>query len=334
MNVKILEINKHRNETTFRPYISAWEEFQRNGIRFIESEKDADFYFVGQASILDKKLSLQESADNGLRFLKELDKPFVVFDGQDSSSLMGTWDTIKWFSGIKCIKNVLLKDYSEYSVRHPNGRWFWGNSSDGYALKEESISELNSVLIPGSTNWLNTYGNAFPYQFNKNKKYDVAILIGLSKDNYEHGQNTTDYYNESRLNLFAASKNLKCNVITTEKTGKLNRNEYLKVLWESKFCVSPFGFGEVNIREIESLMMGTPIIKPDISKVLTHPNIFGEGLSVTCKHDYSDLVEIVDTLLPDYDKIAEPMIKNQYESYQKQSSAETLVSRTIRDILT
>lgn len=335
MNIKILELEKHRNETTFRPYLAAKNEFEENGIFFVDSMRDADVFFVGQASIIDKKLPLQESAMKGVSFLKELDKPYIVFDGQDSSSLIGVWDACKWFSGIKCVKNVILKDLNDYGKRYPNGRWFWGRTTDGYSLTEESVKELNSFLIPGSTNWLNTYGNKFPLQkINRNKKYDVAILIGLSKDGTEHGFNNADYYNESRLNLFEVAKRLKCKVITTEKTGKLDRQKYLETLWDSKFCISPFGFGEVNIREIEALMVGSVIIKPSIENVTTTPNIFGEGMSVTCKADYSDLPELIDELLPKYYDIAEDMIQNQYATFKFESADSTLVARTIKSVLT
>lgn len=334
MNVKILELNKHRNETTFRPYLAAQSEFEKNGIFFVESEKDADIFFVGQASIIDKKLPLQESSIMGVNFMKELDKPFIVFDGQDSSSLIGVWDACKWFSGIKCVKNVMMKDLNGYGKRYPNGRWFWGESNDGYNLTEESVKELGSFLIPGATNWLNTYGNKFPLQrVNRNKKYDVAILIGLSKENSEHGFSGTDYYNESRLNLFEAAKKLKCKVITTEKTGKLDRQKYLETLWDSKFCISPFGFGEVNIREIEALMMGSVTVKPSIENVLTTPNIYGEGMSITCKYDYSDLPDLMDELLPKYYDFAEEMIENQYAKFKFEAADSTLVARTIKGIL-
>lgn len=334
MNIKILELDKHRNETTFRPYISARAEFEKNGVFFVESESDADVFFVGQASFLDKKRSLQESVDYGINFLKNLDKPFILFDGQDSSSVIGTWDICKCFSGIKCVKNVILKNIDDYSIRYPNGRWFWGESIDGYALNKDSIPELKSILIPGATNWLNTYGNTFPLKkINQNKKYDVAILIGLSNENYEHQIKVSEFYNDSRLTLFDVARKLKCNVVTTEKTGKLDRQSYLKTLWDSKFCISPFGYGEVNIREIEALMMGAVVIKPSIGGVITTPNIFGEGMTVTCRYDYSDLPSILEELLPKYYDFAEEMISAQYAKFKYESSNSTLVTKTINSVL-
>jgi hypothetical protein len=335
MKIHIAELNKHRNETTFRPYLAAAGELARHGIQFVNDEYAADVVFVGQASIIDKKKSLEESARNGLAFLKNINRPFVVFDGQDSSSLIGTWDVCKNYSGLKLVKNVILNSTEDYKNKYENGRWFWGKSecgNGGYGI--DDVESLKDSLILSGVNWLNTYGNGFSFNgVNKQKKYDVAIMIGISPENYEHGIRTDDLYNESRKNLFGAAKNLKCRVVTTEKTGKLNRNEYLDVLHNSKFCISPFGYGEINIREIESLMTGTVIIKPSISNVMTKPWIYGDGMSLTCKPDYSDLVEMVETYLSDYYNFAEGMLYEQHKRFQMDASNEAVAEHLIVKVL-
>ena len=58
MKIKILELDKHRNETTFRPYIYSSNAFREYGVEFVDDAREADIYFVGQASIIDKKLAL------------------------------------------------------------------------------------------------------------------------------------------------------------------------------------------------------------------------------------------------------------------------------------
>lgn len=335
MKIQIAELNKHRNETTFRPYLAAADELARRGIQFVNDESAADVVFVGQASIIDKKKSLEESARNGLEFLKNINRPFVVFDGQDSSSLIGTWDVCKNYSGLKLVKNVILDSIEDYRNKYENGRWFWGKSecaAGGYGVVD--VESLRESLILSGVNWLNTYGNKFPFNgVNKQKKYDVAIMIGLSPENYEHSSRTDDLYNDSRRNLFSAAKNLKCRVVTTETTGKLDRNKYLDVLYNSKFCISPFGYGEVNIREIEALMMGTVIIKPSISNVVTKPWIYGDGMSLTCKPDYSDLTEIVETHLPGYYNFAEGMLYEQYRRFKLEASDEAIAEHLIVKVL-
>ena len=64
IKIKLLEYNLHRNETTFRYYLENQDLFREVGIDFTTSD-DYDIAFVGQASIIDKKLSIDESIDKG-----------------------------------------------------------------------------------------------------------------------------------------------------------------------------------------------------------------------------------------------------------------------------
>jgi hypothetical protein len=335
MKIKILELDKHRNETTFRPYIYSSNAFREYGVEFVEDNSKADIYFVGQASIIDKKLPLNQSVENGVKFLSELDKPYILFDGQDSSTLMGVWDVFKQLPGIKLAKNVIHKNKESYLNPHPNGRWFWGEDVNGYKLDKSDLSLLNDKLVSSGTNWLNTYGFGFKWnQIKPNKKYDVAVLIGLSKENYEHGIRTDGYYNQSRLKLFEEVNKLKCKVVTTEKTGKLNKEEYFKVLEDSKFCISPFGYGEVNIREIECLLTGTVIIKPSIPNVKTGPYIYNKDSSCfNCNSDFSDINQIIEGALDDYNSISELMISNQRKTFDEMGSPEYIVQHVVKNII-
>ena len=65
IKIKLYELDKHRNETTFRPFLKARDIFEEVGILFTNSD-DYDYAWVAQASIIDKKKSLKESVENGL----------------------------------------------------------------------------------------------------------------------------------------------------------------------------------------------------------------------------------------------------------------------------
>ena len=328
MKIKILELDKHRNETTFRPYLQIQQEFANYNVFFTENDNDADVYFVGQASVIDKKKSFEESVELGVNFLSTLDKPYVLFDGQDSSSLMGIWDVFKEVQGLKLVKNVILKDVNQYSIPYPSGRWFWGESEDGYSIPHEDINSLSEFLVESGTNWLNTYGNGFSWKdLNPLKTYDVCVLIGLSDENYEYGIKVDQYYNELRQKLFNEVNKLSYKCITTEQTGKLDKQKYFDILSDSRFCISPFGYGEINIREIECLFAGTDIIKPDITNVQTTPNIYGNKFSYTCKDDFSDIREIIDENLE-----SEFLCKRQRDSFNRQSTPNTIVQNLIHNI--
>ena len=331
MKIQILELEKHRNETTFRPYLSAIQTFNEYGIEFVN--ENPDMYWVGQASVVNKKVSLQESVDRGCKFLENLDAPYVLFDGQDSSSLMGVWDVFSKVPGFKLAKNVVLKDYSAYTKKFPNGRWFWGENDNGYSVSSTDLELLNERLVHSGTNWLNTFGNKMEFaKINKNKKHDVAVLIGLCPENYEHGNRVDEYYNGPRRKLFEEVKKLDCNVITTEVTGKLDKQKYMQTLYDSKLCISPFGYGEVNIREVECIVAGTPTIKPNIECVKSTPFIYGDGFTLDCKSDFSDLKDIVGFALSNYEYSID-LLNHQRDVFYHKSADNYIVNHVIKNIL-
>ena len=91
IKVKLLESDIHRNETSFRYYQFNNNLFKKVGIEFTDSDS-YDYVMVGQASIIDKKLSLEESVNKGLEFLSKITGDYIIFDGQDSTTLIGTFD--------------------------------------------------------------------------------------------------------------------------------------------------------------------------------------------------------------------------------------------------
>ena len=94
IKIKLLEKDIHRNETTFRPFLFAQDLFREAGIEFTDSD-DYDFAWVGQASIIDKKKPLQDSIARGLEFITEITGDYMIVDGQDSTSLIGTIDVFR-----------------------------------------------------------------------------------------------------------------------------------------------------------------------------------------------------------------------------------------------
>lgn len=332
MKIQILELEKHRNETTFRPYLNAIQTFKEYDIEFVN--KNPDIYWVGQASVVNKKVSLQESIEMGYMFLKNLDAPYILFDGQDSSSLMAVWDVFKKIPGLKLAKNVVLKDYSSYFKKFRNGRWFWGEDETGYNISSSDIELLNERLVSSGTNWLNTFGNKLDFiKINKNKKYDVAVLVGLCPENYEHNNRVDDYYNSPRKKLFEEVNKLNCNVITTEITGKLDKQTYMQTLYDSKLCISPFGYGEINIREVECIIVGTPVVKPNIDIVKSNPFIYGDKFTLNCNSDFSNLEDIIEFGLSNYNYSID-LLNHQREIFYQNSTDTYIVDYIIKNILT
>ncbi len=101
-------------------------------------------------------------------------------------------------------------------------------------------------------------------------------------------------------------------------TNKLSREDYFTEMGNSKIVVSPFGWGEINVpRDYEAALSGSVLLKPDISHLSTWPDIFNNDTVVQYKWDLSNLLELVEKILDDYDHYIDYAIRlqDQYKYY-------------------
>lgn len=83
-------------------------------------------------------------------------------------------------------------------------------------------------------------------------------------------------------------------------TGKLSRRSYLDELAHSRIAISPFGLGEITLRDFEIFMSGALLLKPDMTDIETWPDFFRDGETMAGhRWDFSDLQEKIETLLVD-----------------------------------
>ena len=86
----------------------------------------------------------------------------------------------------------------------------------------------------------------------------------------------------------------------------LGKPQYYRTMQNAKICVSPYGLGEFGHRDYEAIYCGALLIKPDCSHVETWPDIYQENKTyISCKPDYSDLNEIIQRVLANYDDYTE-----------------------------
>ena len=60
-------------------------------------------------------------------------------------------------------------------------------------------------------------------------------------------------------------------------TKKLSRRDYFSELETSKVVVSPFGYGEITLKDFEVFLTGGLLLKPDMSHMETWPDLFRAG---------------------------------------------------------
>lgn len=75
---------------------------------------------------------------------------------------------------------------------------------------------------------------------------------------------------------------------------------YLKEMQASAVCLSPFGYGELCWRDIEAILTGAVLVKPDMSHLDTLPDLYAAGETyLPVRWDFSDLAEVVAPVMAD-----------------------------------
>ena len=83
-------------------------------------------------------------------------------------------------------------------------------------------------------------------------------------------------------------------------TDKLSRSGYFKELAHAKVTLSPFGYGEITLKDFEVFLTGSALMKPDMSHMKTWPDFYQPGVTyVAHDWDLSDVDKHIEALLED-----------------------------------
>ena len=300
INIKLYELDKHRNECAFRPYLAIQNEFREVGIEFT-SGNSYDFAWVAQASFLNKKVSLEQSVNDGLEFLSKIKGDYMLLDGQDSTSLMGSYEVFKESNALFLMKNSLLKNRNLYKNGWNLGRYYWG--SGDYNLSD--FDKYSDKIVLSGTNWLSTHWFGIQKSFyNLPKEYDISAMFQYpSKEEvFEHNHIQSKYYDTFRKPVVDIINKLPHKAAKLNNGERVSIEEYYNRVSKSKIILAPFGYGEMAPRDIESAIFGSILIKPDMDYVDTIPNFYIDGETyISCKHDFSDLEEKIELILGNYE---------------------------------
>lgn len=99
-------------------------------------------------------------------------------------------------------------------------------------------------------------------------------------------------------------------------TGPVAQRLYNRELLESRLVLSPFGWGEVCLRDFEAVRAGAVLVKPDMAHLETWPDIFEAGRTyLPIAWDGSDLPEVVENVLS-RPAIGEDLVHRAREAYE------------------
>ncbi len=320
IKIKLLEKDIHRNETTFRPFLFAQNHLRDIGIEFTDGDS-YDYAWVGQASIIDKETSLKESIEKGVEFVSKITGDYMIVDGQDATSLIGTADVFRESNALLFLKNSYLKDFDLYKKGWVNGRIYWGEGD--YSVPD--IDELKPKMKLTGCNWVGTIKPNW-LEYNTNKNYDVACMFSWGDiKNYEYLNLTSTYYDNHRRTLLETLDKTSFNVVRRESGVRIPQNQFYNNMYNSKITMAPIGYGETAVRDIEAASFGSVLIKPDMSYVNTKPFVYEDGETyIACKYDWSDLEEKIDYVLSNYNELQTHITENMRKRFKEEYSTEKM----------
>jgi hypothetical protein len=163
------------------------------------------------------------------------------------------------------------------------------------------------ILGPGFFTHLALIDRFVSPQPPSNQRYiDVHARIATNK---------SDWYGKMRQDALKPIQAVKGRKILTDFGVK--RSQFYRELYRSKICFSPFGYGEVCLRDYEAIMAGCMLIKPDMSHLITEPEVFIPFETyVPVNWQFSDLREKVEYYLSD-DAERWRIAQNAYEILHK-----------------
>ncbi|MDH5721762.1 MAG: glycosyltransferase [Alphaproteobacteria bacterium] len=248
------------------------------------------------------------------------------------------------------LKAQILKNRSEYMNNHYASRIYTEYYHKKYGIMDQSPftdqpaknkDDLKKIGISWNSGFMH-YGMIGPYMIKVRERIpldsmlafasirsrakaprlvDVTCRMGIS---YEH--DTICY---QRRKIRAILKD-------TLSTDKIARSAYFREIDNSKICVSPFGMGEITLKDFECFLSGSMLLKPDMNHMETWPNLFQDRK--TClfhSWDVDDIKDKIDWALRHNSERIEIAKAGQdlYESHTLGDNAGKLFAEHIKEIL-
>ena len=206
------------------------------------------------------------------------------------------------------IVNPYIRHYFKKSVLRDKTRYF--NVRQGYTNLEEYACETYGLDLPKidlevpkdlisklrfSPNfftaprfWRTLVASEVPPA--TERQIDIHARMDVADD-------IRKYY---RQVAFDAASKIPGNHVISDQLIPLRK--FMAEMADSKLCLSPFGYGEICWRDIEAVVAGAVLIKPDMSHMETSPEIYEAGETyLPVQWDYSDLEEVMRPVLEDAD---------------------------------
>lgn len=238
----------------------------------------------------------KEKKDIIIKFLthiKENTKSLILFDNLDSTSILFyVMPYVDFY-----YKKQLFKDKSLY-----------GNELFGNRLFIDYYNKKYNVGIGDYSYPKKSQNNKLNIYLKNKHKIGISWNILLAVNNFQSNLSRISYILRGNLTLKYGNiygdkkyiisgnffKDYKKSIISFQRKkmheflsnhplaknfsiGTVPKKKYVANMLESKFVVSPFGWGEICYRDYETFIAGATLIKPDMSHLETWPDLYMPG---------------------------------------------------------
>jgi hypothetical protein len=230
----------------------------------------------------------------------------VWFDTTDST---GTLQSAVFAVVDRYLKSQILSDKSNYSRRVYGGRIYseyyhdtQGIDDSGTEAVDEPITRDDIEKVGVSWNsGLADYSTYGPWRIGLYERLGWKWLLrhpGVLREA------VTDRSNDlaarfgatySRATVRRQRELIREKLSSRLDTKKINRRGYMLELKNSKVILSPFGWGEITLKDFEVFLTGGMLLKPSLDHMLTWPDFYEKDKTYLA-HDWdlSDLEDCID----------------------------------------
>ena len=114
---------------------------------------------------------------------------------------------------------------------------------------------------------------------------DVSCRVG-----FRYHRETVRFHRQKLVELLSSRHKV--------SNAKIPNWKYWQELRDAKVVASPFGWGEITIRDFEVMISGAALLKPNVSHMRTWPPLYVEGQTyASYSWDFADVSETIDWLL-------------------------------------
>ncbi len=308
---------KYPNVQSFLfPFLKYKNFFASNGF-FIEFKKiNCDFQSETDFIFLESKAAVLYSIGNNIslidliKSLKAKANKIIFFDTSDSTEIEIP-EVIPLVH--RYCKAQILKNLKDYRNRFYGGRIFTNFAYKNFNIKDKkpryskklTDNDLKKIKIFWNSS-INNFGYDRNIYWLLFKLFKHKSLLKLptrvfpperNRENLISINFNLDYHRRS-VGWFR-QKSLK--LLNEENIKRKNYFLYFKDLINTKYVLSPFGWGEINYRDYESFLTGCVLIKPNMDHLKTWPNYYQKGkFYLDYDWSFSNFNEIVENLESNY----------------------------------